>query len=70
MKYCSIFSVTVKSAITPSFSGRMAVMLPGVRPSMFFASVPTASIFLPPREGSSRIATTDGSFRTMPLPRT
>ena len=49
MKYCSIFSVTVKSAITPSFIGRMAVMLPGVRPSMFLASVPTASIFLPPR---------------------
>jgi len=43
--------VIVKSAITPSFNGRMAVMLPGVRPSMFFASVPTASIFLPPRRG-------------------
>ncbi len=70
MKCCSIFSVTVKSAITPSLSGRMAVMLPGVRPSMFLASVPTASIFLPPRDGSSRIATTDGSLSTMPLPRT
>ena len=38
MKYCSIFSVTVKSAITPSFIGRIAVIWPGVRPSMFFAS--------------------------------
>ena len=47
MKYCSIFSVMVKSAMTPSFIGRMAVMWPGVRPSMFFASWPTASIFLP-----------------------
>ena len=36
MKYLSIFSVTRKSAITPSFRGRMAVMLPGVRPSMRF----------------------------------
>jgi hypothetical protein len=70
MKNCSIFSVMVKSAMTPSFIGRMAVMLPGVRPSMFLASVPTASIFLPPRDGSSRMATTDGSFSTMPLPRT
>jgi hypothetical protein len=32
MKYLSICSVIVKSAITPSFIGRMAVMLPGVRP--------------------------------------
>jgi hypothetical protein len=29
MKCLSICSVTVKSAITPSFIGRMAVMLPG-----------------------------------------
>ncbi len=36
MKCWSIFSVTVKSAITPSFSGRMAVMLPGVRPKHGF----------------------------------
>ena len=51
MKYCSIFSVTVKSAMTPSFIGRIAVMWPGVRPSMFLASVPTASMILPPRDG-------------------
>ena len=38
MKWCSIFSVTSKSAMTPSLSGRMAVMLPGVRPSMALAS--------------------------------
>jgi hypothetical protein len=43
MKYLSIFSVTRKSAMTPSLSGRMAVMLPGVRPSMRFASSPTAA---------------------------
>jgi hypothetical protein len=43
MKYLSIFSVTRKSAITPSLRGRMAVMLPGVRPSMRLASRPTAA---------------------------
>ena len=32
MNCFSICSVTVKSAITPSFIGRIAVMLPGVRP--------------------------------------
>ena len=47
MKCCNIFSVTVKSAITPSFSGRMAWMLPGVRPSMLFAALPTAAMLLP-----------------------
>ena len=34
MNCLSICSVTVKSAITPSFIGRIAVMLPGVRPSI------------------------------------
>ena len=38
MKWCSIFSVTSKSAMTPSLRGRMAVMLPGVRPSIALAS--------------------------------
>ncbi len=68
MKYCSIFSQTLKSAITPSFIGRMAAMLPGVRPSMRLASVPTATtlFWLP----WLRMATTDGSFRTMPRSRT
>jgi hypothetical protein len=32
MKWRSICSVTSKSAITPSFNGRIAVMLAGVRP--------------------------------------
>jgi hypothetical protein len=32
-----ICSVTTKSAITPSFIGRMAVMLPGVLPSICLA---------------------------------
>ena len=32
-----------KSAITPSFNGRIAWMWPGVRPIIRFASVPTAS---------------------------
>ena len=40
MKWRSISSVTSKSAITPSFSGRMAEIVPGVRPSMRLASMP------------------------------
>jgi hypothetical protein len=42
MKWRSICSVTSKSAITPSFNGRMAWMVPGVRPIIRFASAPTA----------------------------
>src|SRR5438132_10801397 len=45
--------------------GLMATMLPGVRPSISFASLPTAStspVFL-------LMATIDGSLTTMPLPR-
>src|SRR5579864_7276710 len=64
MKYVSIFSVTLKSAITPSFIGLMATTFPGVRPSMSFASFPTATtspVFL-------LMATMLGSFTTMPLP--
>src|SRR6185437_6223873 len=64
MKYVSIFSVTLKSAITPSFMGLMATTLPGVRPSISFASFPTATtspLFL-------LIATIEGSLTTMPLP--
>src|ERR1017187_7614778 len=56
-------SVTLKSAITPSFIGLMATMLPGVRPSISLASLPTAStspVFL-------LMATIEGSFTTMPL---
>src|SRR6476660_1838109 len=65
MKYVSIFSVTSKSAMTPSFIGLIATMLPGVRPSMSLASRPTAST-LPL---TLLMATIDGSLTTMPLPR-
>src|SRR5262245_3564892 len=51
--------------MTPSFIGLIATMLPGVRPSMSFASLPTASI----RPLTLLIATMEGSFTTMPLPR-
>jgi hypothetical protein len=71
MNCLSICSVTVKSAITPSFIGRMASMLPGTLPSMALASRPTAwMVFLPFGPPSWRMATTDGSSSTMPLPRT
>ena len=69
MKYRSITSATSKSAMTPSFIGRIASMCPGVRPSIILASCPTASTLLPPRP-FLRTATTEGSFRTMPLPLT
>jgi hypothetical protein len=45
MKCRSICSVTSKSAITPSFSGRIAEIVPGVRPSMRLASTPTGVHF-------------------------
>src|SRR3954466_6932690 len=51
--------------MTPSFIGLIATMLPGVRPSISFASRPTASI----RPVTLLIATIDGSLTTMPLPR-
>ena len=59
-------SVTSKSAMTPSLSGRTATMLPGVRPIIRLASTPTATIWpvLVLR------ATTDGSLSTIPRPRT
>ena len=66
MKYRSMRSVVSKSAMTPSLSGRIAMMLPGVRPIMRLASEPTAK--MPPV--LMLIATTDGSFKTMPRPRT
>ena len=56
--------MTLKSAMTPSFMGLMATMLPGVRPSISLASLPTAStspVFL-------LMATMEGSLTTMPLP--
>src|SRR6185369_7088683 len=64
MKCCSIFSVTSKSAITPSFIGRIAMMLPGVRPSISFASLPTASTLLV----TLLMATMEGSLTTIPRP--
>src|ERR1700704_708387 len=51
--------------MTPSFIGLIATILPGVRPSMSLASFPTAST----RPFSLLMATIDGSFTTMPLPR-
>ena len=64
MKYCSIFSVTSKSAMTPSFIGRMATMLPGVRPSISFAAFPTASTLFV----ILLMATIEGSLTTIPRP--
>src|SRR5215510_5278204 len=58
-------SVTLKSAMTPSFIGLIATMLPGVRPSISLASFPTAST----RPLILLIATIDGSLTTIPLPR-
>src|SRR5947207_14039979 len=52
--------------MTPSLSGRMATMLPGVRPIIRLASTPTATIW--PLLVLS--ATTEGSFSTIPRPRT
>ncbi len=55
-----------KSAITPSLSGRIALIVEGVRPSICLASAPTA--WTSPVAVS--IATTEGSEMTMPRPRT
>ena len=48
----------------PSFSGRMATTLPGVRFSIFLAAEPTCKI-LPVFRST---ATTEGSRTTRPLP--
>src|SRR5713101_23575 len=64
MKYVSIFSVTLKSAMTPSFIGLMATTFPGVRPSISLASRPTATT----SPLDLLIATIEGSLTTMPLP--
>ena len=64
IKYVSIFSVTSKSEITPSFSGLIARMLLGVLPTILYASEPTANnLFV-----LISTATTDGSFSTIPFP--
>src|SRR5215471_2933402 len=51
--------------MTPSFIGLIATMLPGVRPSISLASLPTASM----RPLTLLIATIDGSLTTIPFPR-
>jgi len=63
-KFSSILAVMSKSAMTPSFRGRTATMLPGVRPMTALASAPTqrTSSFL------VSTATTEGSRMMMPLP--
>ena len=61
-KYRIICSVTSKSLMTPSRSGRTAMMLAGVRPTIRLASAPIART----RFERASIATTDGSLMTMP----
>ena len=63
-------SVISKSLITPSFKGRMAEIAPGVLPSISFSAQPTAVPFRMTLLVPLRTATTDGSFRTIPSPRT
>ena len=50
--------------MTPSFIGLMATMLPGVRPSISLASLPTASTSLV----DVLTAMIEGSLTMMPLP--
>ena len=66
-KYRSIFSVMSKSAITPSLSGRTATIPSGVRPNIRFASSPIPFTSEPVDLST---ATTEGSFNTIPSPRT
>ena len=61
-KYLIICSVTSKSLMTPSRSGRTAMIEAGVRPTIRLASAPIAST----RLVLASIATTDGSEMTMP----
>ncbi len=63
-----ISSATSISAMTPSRKGRIASIEPEVLPIISLASSPTALTRLTPLIVS--IATTDGSLRTMPRPRT
>ena len=65
-KYLIICSVTSKSLMTPSRSGRTAMMLAGVRPTIRLASAPTART----RLVLASMATTDGSLMTIPRSRT
>src|SRR4029453_13936405 len=54
----------LNEAMTPAFKGLMATMLPGVRPSISFAPVPTAST----RPVTLLTATMEGSLTTIPRP--
>ena len=58
----------MKSAMTPSFIGLIASIEPGVLPNIALASVPTATTVFDALPSPVRRATTDGSFRTTPLP--
>src|SRR3990167_4434290 len=49
--------------MTPFFIGRYAIISSGVRPTISFASFPTARILL----SLCETATTEGSFKTIPL---
>ena len=59
--------MTSKSAMTPSLIGRTARMPLGVRPSIAFASEPTASTRSPRPRDSEATATTLGSEHIEPL---
>ena len=65
-KYLIICSVTSKSLMTPSRSGRTAMIEAGVRPTMRLASAPMART----RLVLASMATTDGSEITIPRSRT
>ncbi|MBP1653789.1 MAG: hypothetical protein H6Q28_345 [Bacteroidetes bacterium] len=64
MNSLSIPSAISKSAMTPSFIGRIVLMSRCVLPSISWASRPMATIFLVFRSN----ATMEGSLRTIPLP--
>ena len=68
MKCLIISSATSKSAMTPSRKGRIAWMLPGVRPSIMLGLVADGQHLLAAVDVA--IATTEGSLRTMPRPLT
>ncbi len=66
MKYLSISSVTLGLATAPSFMGLRVSILPGVRPSMHWASRPIAMI----SPVLLLMATMVGSLTTTPIPLT
>ena len=66
MNWRSISSVAMKSAITPSRSGRIVSIASGVRPTIFLAVMPTAMTSRMPLR--LEIATTDGSLMMTPRP--